>query len=359
MILAKPLFGLKQFRADGCLSYVVWDGASAQALLIDPSLPLMDDYREFLADHRLKLAGTLDTHVHADHFSATHLVGKEWGVPVMMGAETPSKRPTRRLKDGDTLEMGGLRAQVLTTPGHTPDSIVLKLEGAVFTGDTLMIGSTGRTDFPGSDPAVMHRSLKRLCEMPAETLVLPGHDYSDFVCTTIGTEARENPQFAMTSEAEFIRAKNEELIANPKELIQGRVQFNLDTNPPMPDQGLLLEAVTACGVALENRGRAGAINVEKYAPKISAKEKGSVFIDVREPEEFRAGHIGGTLNIPLSEIGLHFEALRSAKRVYVSCLSGRRSQLAANTLVHAGFGDVVNVSGGFNAWQHAGLPVEE
>ena len=352
-------YGIKQFRAEGCLSYLVWDSTTSATLLIDPSLPLMDEYREFIADHRLKVTATLDTHVHADHFSATHLVAQEWQVPVLMGAETRSKRVTRRLKDGDEVELGRLKGRTILTPGHTPDSLVLHLEGALFTGDTVLIGSTGRTDFPGSDPAQMFRSLQKLKELPPETLVMPGHDYGDMICSTLGTEARENPQYAMMDVAEFTRVKNDELLTHPKELIQGRVQYNLDAAPESMDPSLLMEPVTACGMALENRGRAGAINVEKYAAKIQARESGSVFLDVREADEFQSGHMVGTTNIPLSEIGLHLGELRSAKRVYVSCLSGRRSQMAANTLVHVGLSDVVNVSGGYKAWKQAGLPVQE
>src|SRR5207244_2762197 len=130
----------------------------------DPQLPLMADYREFIAAHGLKILYALDTHIHADHLSATHLFRSEFGSKIGMSAATRSERPDLKLEHGTRLKIGALELEMLATPGHTPDSAsyVIRSAGlpaAVFTGDTLFIGGSGRTDFPGADPIAQFKSI--------------------------------------------------------------------------------------------------------------------------------------------------------------------------------------------------------
>lgn len=356
--------GLKQFRLEGCLSYFFFDRSSGDAALIDPHLDLVDSYREYIFEHQLKLKWVLDTHTHADHFSASHLMKSEFEAQIGMSENTRSERVVRKLKGGETIQVGSLSLLVLETPGHTPDSICFYGEGVVFTGDTLFIGSSGRTDFPGASPEEQWESLhKVLNALPDATLVFPGHDYGDQVCSTLEIEKNTNPHLKMGSKSDFVKMKNSESITTTASDIQERVQYNLSFNPkPFGDTVTHVGAVTACGVAPKNTDAIASISVTKYREKIPSKPLASashseLFIDVREPEEFQEGHIPHTLNIPLSEIGFHFKTLQTAKKVYVSCLSGRRSLLAAKTLNHLGVKQAVNIVGGFQAWQQAGYEV--
>jgi glyoxylase-like metal-dependent hydrolase (beta-lactamase superfamily II)/rhodanese-related sulfurtransferase len=353
--------GLKQFRVEGCLSYILHDPASRAVAIVDPNLESMGDYRAYRADHGLKLVAVLETHIHADHFSCSHLLRQEYGCEIAMSEATRSERVTRRLRHGDRIELGAFALKALLTPGHTPDSACYAGDGFVLTGDTLLIGSTGRTDFPGADPAAHWKALHEvLGALPDSTLVLPGHDYSELLFTTIGTEKKRNPHWRMGTEAEFVAFKSAESMAGASDEIRRTVEFNLAARPAQnPARGFGAGGGTQCGRAGVGDDRVAAINVETYHAKLQAKAAGTRFIDVREREEFADGHMPGAENIPLSELGLHLESLRASKRLYVSCLSGRRSGMAVKTLTYVGLPDAVNVTGGFKAWSQSGYPVQK
>lgn len=349
--------GIKQFRQSGCLSYFFYDRASGKAVAIDPHVDLMDDYREYIAEHGLKITHALDTHVHADHFSATHLFAQEFGASIGMSAHTKSERATERLQHGGTIEVGALSLEVLETPGHTPDSLCFHGAGMVFTGDTLFIGSSGRTDFPGSDPAQQWASIHSvLGKLPPKTLVFPGHDYNDLIFSTLDAESRKNPHWLIPSLEEFTRFKKSEQIAVPDEGVRARIEFNYARSPILSVTGQ--SGAMACGAPSRDASAITSISVEKYSHKIEKPDPAHAFIDVREEGEFRTGHIPGTRNIPLSEVGLHLDELARSARVYLNCQAGGRSTRAAKTLAYLGLHDAVNVSGGYGAWMNAGLALE-
>lgn len=351
-------FGIKQFRAEGCLSYFVWDPHSRRTALIDPHLDLMDDYREFLAGHRLALGVLLETHTHADHYSCSHLLARELGLPIGMSAGTRSARATLRLADGERISLGSLSIEAMDMPGHTPDSLVYRLGNCIFTGDTLLLGSTGRTDFPGADPEMLWKGLERLRLLPPETLVFPGHDYSELLFGTVGSELERNEDLAEKDRARFLARKREECLAQLSGEVRERIAYNLEASPER-EPATFQRGAAQCGRAISgDSDRSASISVDKYVQKLEQRDPGTLFVDVREPEEFSEGHIPGTRNIPLSQLGFHLEELKGARRVYFSCLSGRRSAMAARTLSHVGHPDVVNVTGGYKAWTQGGHPVE-
>ncbi|MBC7693531.1 MAG: MBL fold metallo-hydrolase [Methylotenera sp.] len=361
--------GLKQFRAEGCLSYLIYDRATRSAALIDPVLELMDDYRTYLADHRLKLVWALDTHTHADHFSASQEIRNQYDVPIGMSATTECARATHKFKHGEELQVGELTVRVLATPGHTPDSVSYFVSGLVFTGDTLFVGGSGRTDFPGADPAQQFGSIHQVLEkLPGSTLILPGHDYNDYLFSTLEVESRKNPHWLLKDVLPFTELKRSELVNTShaaQEEIKKRILFNLTSQAASQMGSQRFGAATACGVASKESAQYASINVQKYLPKLQTKAKDKdatksqevLFIDVREVDEFAEGHMPETRNIPLSELGLNLPELLKVRRVYVSCLSGRRSSMAAKTLSYLGVEDVVNVTGGYQAWTQAGYPV--
>jgi glyoxylase-like metal-dependent hydrolase (beta-lactamase superfamily II)/rhodanese-related sulfurtransferase len=358
-------FGLRQFRNEGCQSYIIFDSNSRACAVIDPQISFMPDYRDFIASQRLKPVYALDTHIHADHLSATHLFRAEFGAKVAMAAGTKSERPDTRLEHGQKITVGTLEIQALATPGHTPDScsFVVSRAGsparAVFTGDTLFIGGSGRTDFPGADAAQQFSSIHDvLGKLREDTLVYPGHDYGDFLFSTIGVESRRNPHWAIRTPAEFEALKGSEKIVNPEGAVRKMVEFNMHRNPPGPaDAGS--GPCTACGAPVGDGDRVATISVEKLQAKMDKPEAGTAFIDVREPEEFAEGHLPGAVNIPLGELGLHLDELSKLHRCYLSCERGGRSILAAKTLSYLGVPGAVNVTGGFLAWQNAGHRVEK
>jgi glyoxylase-like metal-dependent hydrolase (beta-lactamase superfamily II)/rhodanese-related sulfurtransferase len=356
---------LKQLRHDGCLSYMVWDRASHEALVIDPTVTALAEIREILQESSLRLVAVIETHTHADHPSSSHSLRQETGARVIMGRGTTSARADRLVSTGETIAFGSQLLKVIETPGHTPDSLCLlhfenERPNLVFTGDTVMIGATGRTDFPSADAAALFRSLRALEEhlLPG-TRILPAHDYSDLLFSLWGVEQAQNAQIRNREELQFVSFKREESLAVLAEDVLKLIEFNLSAEPGEPPRTGTASGVATCGAALPNLDRVPAINVQKYAPKLELHARGELFIDVREPAEFDAGHMPGAENIPLSELALQWERLVGAKKVYLSCQSGRRSQMAARTLDRLGLTGVVNVSGGFQAWSNAGFPVEK
>lgn len=362
-----PRVGLKQFRADGCLSYLVWESATdpsapQSAALIDPVMELIETYKEFAIANRLKIAWVIDTHIHADHFSSSHLVAGHFGARIAMSDRTPSQRPEKRLKSGESVSLAALQLTALDSPGHTPDSTCFKIEDLLFTGDTLLIGSTGRTDFPGSDPGAMWDSLQMLLkELSPQTKIMPGHDYNGLLFSTLAVESRKNPHLKLARDA-YIQFKREEALAASANQIQDRVDFNIARDPGGLDHlvGPTGGAKLACASATVDASGFASMSIEKYRAKLEGASKpgSGKFLDVRERDEFQEGHMPGTVNLPMTEIALAIDEWKPTDRIYISCLSGRRSSQVAATLTYLGFKDVVNISGGFQAWSNAGFPKE-
>jgi len=162
----------EQIATGGCQSYLVGCEATKAAALIDPELSRIDHYRGLLGQHGLSLKYVVDTHTHADHFSASQALGKALGAPVVMHRHAPAPYADMRLDDGDMLIVGELRLRAMHTPGHTRDSMSLVMDDRVFTGDALLIGGTGRTDLPTGDPHQLYDSLfEGLLRLPPETEV--------------------------------------------------------------------------------------------------------------------------------------------------------------------------------------------
>ncbi|MCM2324303.1 MAG: MBL fold metallo-hydrolase [Oligoflexia bacterium] len=370
--LPESVAGLQQFRRDSCYSYVLFDRASRQAAVIDPRVDLMQDYRAFLAENGLKPVYALDTQLHCDHFSASHLFRTEFGSEIGMAALTPSARPTLRLRAGERLPLGALSLEVLETPGHTEDSICLVVQApaplAVFTGDTLWIGLSGRVEMGEAGIPKLWQSLTGpLLGLPEEVLLFPAHCGGDLLFSTIGTEKKRNPHLRAGTLDEFSELKKKEPVPVPDLEMRRRMEFNSSEAPTLStgecqDGGPFGPRVLATNSVAEE-SPVSTINVQKFAQKLQSRGKGSsgpqLFVDVREPGEFQAGHFPGMVNLPLSELGFHLSRLLGSGRVYFACLSGRRGLSASRTLSYVGHPDVVNVTGGFKAWQNAGFPVEK
>jgi glyoxylase-like metal-dependent hydrolase (beta-lactamase superfamily II) len=184
-------------------TYLLAARAPGKAVLIDPVRDQIATYLRLLDELELELEMAFDTHVHADHITALGELRDRTGCVTIMGEEAHAACVSRAIHDGDVIAAGGLEIEVWHTPGHTPDSYCYLLEGRVFTGDTLLIRGTGRTDFQGGDARAAWRSLERLMSLPDKTLVHPAHDYKGWTVSTIGEERRHNPRLQVSGAEEY------------------------------------------------------------------------------------------------------------------------------------------------------------
>src|SRR5579859_7650059 len=184
----------EQIATGGCQSYLLGCQDTQAAVLIDPELSRIDRYLGDCAQHGLSIKYIVDTHTHADHFSASKELGKALRAPVVMHRLAPAPHADLRLDDGDMLIAGGLKLRAMHTPGHTRDSMSLVLDDRVFTGDALLIGGTGRTDLPTGDPNQLYDSLfGKLLKLDPALTVFPAHDYEGRSSTTLAAEIETNP----------------------------------------------------------------------------------------------------------------------------------------------------------------------
>jgi len=209
------------FAAGGCKSYLIGCEVTSAGVLIDPEISLVDNYVGAAGQLGVHVRYIVDTHTHADHFSASRELAKRFGAPLVMHSLAPEAHADLRLDDGDMLAVGHLRLKALHTPGHTRDSMCLVMDDRVLTGDTLLIGGTGRTDLPTGDPHELFESLfDKLMKLPAETLVFPAHDYKNLGHTTIGAELESNPRLQKKTRAEFVEMMEKLDLAAPTHLTE-------------------------------------------------------------------------------------------------------------------------------------------
>jgi sulfur dioxygenase len=185
--------------------------------LIDPVLENLEQYLQLIRELDLKLVLAIDTHVHADHITALGRLRDRVGCPTMMGQYSKAECVSVKVKDGETIHIGGIDLKAMHTPGHTDDSFSFLMADRVFTGDTLLIRGTGRTDFQNGDPYAAYDSLfYKLLRLPDETLVYPAHDYKGWTSSTILEERRFNPRLQVSSAAEYASIMNSLHLPDPK-----------------------------------------------------------------------------------------------------------------------------------------------
>lgn len=207
-------------------TYIIADEESREAVIIDSVKTHKDSYLELLDELGLKLRWILETHVHADHITAAGELRDDTGATTAVGVNCGAECAMRQLQDGDKLEFGGEVIEVINTPGHTAGSVSYLWRDRVFTGDALLIGGCGRTDFQeGSAKTLYHSVTERLFTLPGETLVYPGHDYKGRTVSSIAEERNTNPRLADKSMEEFVEIMDNLNLARPK-LIDEAVPAN-------------------------------------------------------------------------------------------------------------------------------------
>jgi selenocysteine lyase/cysteine desulfurase/glyoxylase-like metal-dependent hydrolase (beta-lactamase superfamily II)/rhodanese-related sulfurtransferase len=191
-------------QPDGtCRSYLIADAQTREAALVDPLREKVDEYLDLLQAKKLTLRYTIETHTHADHLSGSRRLKELTGAQMLMHVASPAPCVDRGLRDGDSFSIGSIPVEVIATPGHTHDGMCLVIPGRVLTGDTLLIGGCGRTDLPSGSSHELYESLRKLKNLPEDTLVCPAHDYNNHRASTIGREKKNNKRMAIESTEEF------------------------------------------------------------------------------------------------------------------------------------------------------------
>lgn len=212
-------------------TYLIAARRGGEALIIDPVREQLSAYLKLLQQLDTKLVIAVDTHTHADHFTGLGQLREVTGCISMMGERTKAECVSAQFRDGEQLRVDGLVLRAVYTPGHTDESFSLVMDEGpaprVFTGDVLLIGGTGRTDFQNGDPYASYDSIfNRLLQLPDETEVYPAHDYNGWTVSTIGDERRHNPRLQVNSAAEYAQIMNNLNLPNPK-LMDVAVPANL------------------------------------------------------------------------------------------------------------------------------------
>lgn len=327
----------------GCRSYLVGCGETCAAALIDPEVSQVDRYFALAAKNGLRIRYVIDTHTHADHFSARTQLARQLGAPSVMHRASPAPVVDIRIDDGEMLIVGKLRLRVLHTPGHTSDSMTLVADDRVFTGDTLLYGATGRTDLPTGSADALYRSLfDHVLKLDPKLAVYPAHDYKDHTATTLAEELATNPRLQAKDRAAFVQMMSSLNLTMPTHITEA-LRTNLSGGKTVAQ--MLAEAAA-------------------IVPFMSLAElavrKDVVILDVREREAFDAGHIAGARLLPRGQLELRVndELPDPTQRIVVYCELGKISTLAAATLRQMGFVRAVALDGGMKAWRDAGLPIE-
>jgi glyoxylase-like metal-dependent hydrolase (beta-lactamase superfamily II)/rhodanese-related sulfurtransferase len=332
----------------GTYTYLLASRRGGEALIIDPVLERVDRYLQLVRELDLRLVKAVDTHLHADHVTGLGALRDRTHCITVMGEQTHADVVSMRVAEGDRIEIEGLRLDVLYTPGHTDDSYSFVLGDRVFTGDTLLIRGTGRTDFQNGDPRAQYDSIfNKLLKLPDETLIYPAHDYKGDTVSTIGEEKLFNPRLKVKSVDEYADLMNNLKLPNPK-MMDVAVPANMQV-------GLRQEEIARKGWALtaaEAMALRGRTDV--------------VIVDLREKNEReRHGTIPGSLHAPYPDLRenigaggmLHELAASTGKRIVFYCAFGERSAMAVQAAQDAGLTTACHIQGGVDAWRKANGPL--
>jgi sulfur dioxygenase len=204
-------------KSSSTYTYLIASAKGREALIIDPVLENIEQYIKLLNELDLKLVKVIDTHIHADHITAASKLKNKTNCTTIMGEHTPSDTVEIKVKNDDIICVDKLKIKVIYTPGHTKDSYSFLMDDCLFSGDTLLINGTGRTDFQGGNSEDSYNSIfNRLLKLPEETLLYPAHDYNGQTVSTIGKEKKFNPRLQVNGINEYIDIMNNLNLSKPK-----------------------------------------------------------------------------------------------------------------------------------------------
>ena len=331
--------------ASSTYSYLLASRQGGEALIIDPVLEKVDRYIQLLTELDLRLVKAVDTHLHADHITGLGALRDRTRCITVMGEQSKADIVSMRLADGERLEIEGVSLDVIYTPGHTDDSYSFAMSDRVFTGDTLLIRGTGRTDFQNGDALAQYDSIfNRLLRLPDSTQVFPAHDYKGDTVSTIGEERAFNPRLRVKSATEYADLMNNLKLPNPK-MMDVAVPANMHV-------GLAQIEIARRGWALEPMSAMNLVGQSDIA-----------FVDLRERREReRHGEIPGSLHAPYPALqenigrGGVLHELATTKRIIFYCAFGERSAMAVQAAQDAGLSTTCHINGGLDAWKRASGP---
>ena len=324
----------------GTYTYVLASRKGGEALIIDPVLDKVERYIQLMNELDLKLVKAIDTHLHADHITGLGALRDRTQCVTVMGEQTKADVVSMRVRDGEKVGIEGLDLDVIYTPGHTDDSYSFTLPDRVFTGDTLLIRGTGRTDFQNGDARAQYESIfNRLLKLPDETFVYPAHDYKGETVSTIGEERAFNPRLRVKSVAEY-----EQLMAN----------LHLP-NPKMMD--VAVPANMRVGLPQEEIAKRGwAVSGEELAKLIATPDV--ALVDLREVREIeKNGAVENAIRVSFRAVaeavkpGGALYAIGGTKQLVFLCAYGERSAMAVQAAQEAGFKAARHLNGGLSNWR--------
>ena len=341
----------------GCLAHASYMlGSEGEAAAVDPQRDV-EIYLKSAEEQKLKIRHIFETHLHADFVSGHKELAARTGAEIYIGAKAGAAFRHVPLRDGFELKFGKIRIKALETPGHTPESTCLVITDeekstrswAVLTGDTLFIGDVGRPDLsktysPQELAGMLYESLhKKLLALPDDVLVYPAHGAGSLCgrnmraerSSTIGAERLTNYALQIRSRDEFIRQLTSNLPARPEYFLED-AEINREGAAALTDLAVLREL--------------------SPAELKSLIAEGVPVLDVRREGEWQAGHIADADWWPLDKFKAALPQIVTSKPLAVHCKSGYRSMIACSLLRRAGYDNVINVIGGFDAWQQAKLP---
>jgi glyoxylase-like metal-dependent hydrolase (beta-lactamase superfamily II)/rhodanese-related sulfurtransferase len=341
MMIFRQLFD----QVSGTYSYLLASRRGGEALIIDPVLEKVDRYLQLIRELDLNLVKAVDTHMHADHITGLGALRDRTRCITVMGEQTKADVVSMRLVDGDKLTIEGIVLESMYTPGHTDDSYSFLMGDRVFTGDTLLIRGTGRTDFQNGSARQQYDSLfGRLLKLPDDTLVFPAHDYKGDTVSTIGEEKRYNPRLQVKSVDEYVDLMSKLNLPNPK-MMDVAVPANMKV-------GLAQEQIASRGWAYTAQQALAMVDRSDVA-----------LIDLREgSERAKHGTIPGSLHVPYPSLQeniraggmLHELAKSTSKRIVFYCAFGERSAMAVQAAQDAGMTSACHIQGGIDAWKKVG-----
>jgi glyoxylase-like metal-dependent hydrolase (beta-lactamase superfamily II) len=325
-------------------TYLLIDPKTRQGALIDPVKEWVDRDLELIAEMGVELLYVLETHVHADHVTSAGIIRQQTGAKIVYSAAAGVQAIDIPIHDGESLMIGSHGIKALATPGHTDGCASYLIDGAVFTGDALLIRGCGRTDFQQGSPANLYASItSKLFSLPNETVVYPAHDYNGRMTSTIGEEKTWNRSIGGgKSREEFVVLMNNLKLDLPKKINEA-VPANRDVGIQFDPRRYVHDEFSMDDLH----------KVWRISPA------NTLIVDSRTPEEYEIGHVPGSRNIPFGTEMQHADELRKFDKVYLYCRSGRRAQTAFTNLTIMGLSNLACVGhSGMPNWVLAGYPVE-
>ena len=339
-------------------TYLLADSATREAVLIDPVFEHARRDAALIEELGLKLAWTLETHVHADHVTGASLLRRRFGSRIALSRDSGAEGADRMLADGEAVHFGKRSLEVRATPGHTSGCVTYVLDdrSMAFTGDAVLIRGCGRTDFQQGSAQRLFRSVRdKVFSLPDACLLYPAHDYRGLTASSVAEERMYNPRLAENIvEGDFVGYMAHLGLAHPK-LMDVAVPANLRCGRPDQEDSMKTTDADWAPLSYTFAG------IWELQPDWLAENAGRVqVIDVREPEEFDGalGHIKGAKLLPLGSLVEKKHEIAKDMPIVLVCRSGARSAQATVLLKNAGFPKVANLAGGMLRWRGQRLPVE-